>query len=379
MKPTNSTDPLLFSRIRVKFLAKAYRPKYLNHWLARFPASKPQMGRCDFIFDQDSGSYDWLVVYDDFPPRAGERRTLWEEPLACSHAHTLLITTEPSSVKVYEPAFTRQFAHVITSQEPWALAHPGACYTQPGLIWYYGATGHGNVVISARGSYDAIVSYTPTAKIKPISTVCSSKQMTHTLHAARNAFVRKLQAALPELDVFGHGVRYVEDKADTLDPYECHIAIENHVCPHHWTEKLGDSFLGACLPLYHGCPNYMDYFPPESLIPINIHQFEHSQEIIRKALMDHEHRKRLPAILESRQRYLERYALFAQISRLVESWHEATAPARELPTVICSRHLLRKRSWRSGFQTAWHKLGVKLRLRTIAREQRRADRTFQNI
>ena len=49
-----------------------------------------------------------------------------------------------------------------------------------------------------------------------------------------------------------------------------HIAVENHIAPHHWTEKLSDSFLGYCLPFYIGCPNAADYFPEQSFIGLDI-------------------------------------------------------------------------------------------------------------
>lgn len=337
------------TRIRVKFLGKAIGPDNVPHWLARFPGGVPRLGECEFTLDRQDRCYDWLVVYDDLPPRAGERRTLWEERLACPRAHTLLITTEPSSIKAYEPAYTAQFGWVLTSQEPWALRHPHRIHCQPGLVWYYGATGHGNAAISERGSYDHIVANVPCAKTKDISTVCSTKAMKHTLHAARNEFVRRLQSVMPHLEVFGHGVRYAADKADTLDPYRYHIAIENHVCPHHWTEKLGDPFLGACLPLYHGCPNYADYFPAESVLPINIHDFDAALETIRGAIRDNEYEQRLPAILESRRLYLDRFALFPQLARLIAERHTPGTAAGN--ATICSRHLLRRRS-------PWHALGA---------------------
>jgi len=348
---SSNTSPL-----RVKFMGKAVCPEDAPHWLARFPGGVPRLGACEFTLDPHDRRYDWLVVYDDLPARAGERRTLWEETLACPRSHTLLITTEPSAIKAYEPAYTRQFGWVLTSQEPWALRHPHRIYTQPGLVWYYGATGHGNATISERGSYDHIVAQPPLAKTKDLSTVCSAKAMKHTLHAARNEFVHRLQAVLPDLEVFGHGVRYAADKADTLDPYRYHIAIENHVSLHHWTEKLGDPFLGACLPLYHGCPNYADYFPAESVLPINIHDFDGSLEIIRRAVRDHEYEKRLPAILESRRLYLEKFSLFAQTARLITERHTPGAGAGR--ATICSRHLLRRRSPWHALNAGWARLRV---------------------
>jgi hypothetical protein len=324
--------------IRVKFLAKALPGRDYSGWLRRFPGKNPRWGSCHFIFDQKEPDYDWLVVYDDLPARAGERFPCWEErlPDSCPKSQTLLITTEPSTIKIYGRAFTRQFGWILTSQEPWAIRHPGAIHSQPGLVPFYGGSGD-------RGSHDTLAQSLPAAKTSVISTVCSAKQQGHTLHHARFLFVQKLQAAMPELDVFGFGVRPVEDKADALDPYRYHVAIENHVFTHHWTEKLSDSFLGRCLTFYHGCPNYADYFPAESVIPINIHNFPEALATIRRAILDNEYERRLPAILESRRRVLEEHWLFALLARLIESRASTAVQAPDGGSILSRRALRRRR------------------------------------
>ena len=91
--------------------------------------------------------------------------------------------------------------------------------------------------------------------------VFSPKRMRHTLHHHRFNFMRDLMQLLPEMHVYGRGARALDDKADALDAYRYHVAIENYIGPHHWTEKLSDAFLGLTLPFYAGCPNATDYFP----------------------------------------------------------------------------------------------------------------------
>jgi hypothetical protein len=341
--------------IQVKFLTKSKPNDEFRAWHGRFPGGIPLRGSCHFSFDRDERNYDWLVVYDDLPSVSGERFTLWEEALACPRAQTLLITTEPSTIKIYGKVFLRQFGHVLTSQEPWIVRHPGAIFSQTGLIWFYGGCG-------PKGSYDYISAHSPLDKSCDISTVCSSKQQKHTLHNARFEFTQKLKAVLPSLDIFGHGVRFIDDKADALDTYRYHVAIENHVCPHHWTEKLSDAFLGSCLPFYHGCPNAADYFPEESFIPINIHDFGESAERICKAIRDREYEKRLPAILESRRLVLDTYSLFPLLSRLIAERHPALPPAADPPgQTILSRHALRRRHPGSAVSLGLEKLRVQFK------------------
>lgn len=322
-------------RIRVKFLSR-YQSADADYdrWLRRFPGMIPSWGRCDFMFEQDCTDYDWLVVYDDFPRKPGAKHMIWEETLKCPRASTMLLTAEPSSIKLYGKGFLNQFRWILTSQEPSIIRHPGAIYRQAGLIWFYGNT-------DERGTYDGLAKQREPVKTADISTVCSYKQMSHTLHQTRYDFTQALKKAIPKMEIFGQGVRPIDDKADALDPFRYHVAIENHVCNHHWTEKLCDPFLGYCLPFYHGCTNASDYFPEESFIAINIHRFGETRDRIQKAIRDNEWEKRLPAIREARRLVLEKYGTFQQLAALIEERHppEDTS-VQEIP--IYSR-----RAWRS--------------------------------
>lgn len=323
--------------IRIKLLGK-YKPGADGEgWFRNFPGGKPIWGNCHYTFDRNCREYDWLVVYDDLPSLAGERHTLWAEELACPPENTLLIITEPSTIKVYGSDYLHQFRWVLTSQEQWAVGnHPGSIHQQPGLVWFYADS-------DPRGCYDTIVSHVPLAKTKDISTVCSKKQQTHTLHNRRYNFIMALKNELPEMDVFGHGVRFITDKADALDPYRYHVAIENFYGPDHWTEKLADPFLGACMPIYYGCPNAEDYFPPESFIRIDMSDVGAAAETIRRAIKDRLYEKNLDAILESRRRVLENYGPIAQISRLVTERHSySAAPSIPAATILSRRRIQRR-------------------------------------
>ncbi len=293
--------------IHVKFMIKAGIEDDAP-WRRQFPRQTPVWGRCRFTFDPAAREYDWLVVYDELPTRG--------EPLACPRSNTLLVTTEPASIKVYGNSYLRQFGHVLTSQEPWALRHPGRVLHQPALRWYFGlpltATQEG-----AR-TYDEIKGGPHPTKDRVIATVCSNKAMGHTLHRLRYDFTIALDRAMPELDVFGRGIRDITDKAEALDRYKYHVAIENHIAPHHITEKLTDTYLAGALPLYFGAPNAADYFPAGSFIPIDIRRTDEAIDTIRLAIADNEYEKRLPAIREAKRRALDEQNLFAILSRQIE-------------------------------------------------------------
>ena len=317
------------SPIRVKFLSRVTLPdgNVGGDYLRRFPNRIPSWGNCRFIFDLDCRDYDWLIVYDDLP------RDSPVEHLACPRQNTMLITGEPSSITHYGKRFLAQFGHVLTGQESWAIRHPGVIRRQPGLLWYYGGS-------DERGTYDHLVNTPPPEKTKTISIVCSTKAMRHTMHAQRLAFTKRLMSDLPKLDVFGYGMGHLDNKADAIDPYKYHLVIENHACPHHWTEKLADAYLGYSLPIYFGCTNPGDYFPEESFAWIDIRNYDASLAKIRSLIAAGEYQKRLPSIIEARRRILEEYATFPQAARLIEA-RFTVSPVETTGGLLLSRRRIR--------------------------------------
>ena len=249
-------------RIKVKFMHRGLRRgRSFTGFLRQFPASFPQWGNCLFDFDVDCRDYDWLVVYQDLP-RGDTFFT--EEKLACPREKTLLVTGEPSTITVFGTDYLRQFGCILTFQEPWAMKHPNVIFHHPGLIWHYGLPFDKGEFVT----WDTLAATPPMEKSKVISTVCSERTGNVTLHSTRVDFTWRLKDDLPELDIFGHGVNPMNDKAEALDPYRFHIAVENHVYDHHLTEKLPDAFLGYTLPFYHGLRMPPTISPRKALFPL---------------------------------------------------------------------------------------------------------------
>ena len=354
------------AQIRVKFLHRGLRRgRSATAFLRQFPGAEPQWGTCRFDFDVDCRDYDWLVVYQDLP--RGES-FFTEERLACPRERTLLITGEPSTITVFGRDYLRQFGWILTFQEPWAMRHPQVIYHHPGLMWHYGLPfGAGDFI-----TWDQLAATGPLPKSKALSTVCSQRTGRVTLHSARVDFTRCLQADLPELEVFGHGVRPMNDKAEALDSYRHQIAVENHVHDHHLTEKLPDAFLGYTLPFYHGAPNAGRYFPEESFIAIDINDYRRSLEIIAGTLANDEYLDRLPFIIEARRRVLEEENLFAIVSREIAARHDLPAK-RASGQVIRNRPTMRLKNPLAGLRSLGEKVAVKTyhRLTYHRRNQKR--------
>jgi hypothetical protein len=340
--------------IVVKFMARGIvQGANVDRWTRQLPGNTPQWGNCLFTFDADAKEYDWLAVYHDLS------RLPWtfsEERLYCPPEKTILITAEPSSITVFGTDYLRQYGAVITSQEPWAISHPNPIFTQPGLIWFYGFPFSGGPI----RSYDDMAAMPPLIKTRPISTVCSDRQGKLTLHYKRFDFTRQLKDSLPEMDVFGHGVNPMSDKAIAIDSYQYHIAIENHIYPHHLTEKMPDAFLGYAVPFYHGCPNAADYFPVESFIPIDITDFPKALEIIRSTLANNEYQDRLPYVIEARRRVLEEYNLFAVLDREI-SRNDKKHLTCSNNGVIMNRQTIRMKKPLAGLRSIAEKALIKTR------------------
>ncbi|MHA1523090.1 MAG: glycosyltransferase family 10 domain-containing protein [Alphaproteobacteria bacterium] len=337
-------------KIRVKLIARNMGAVSNARWgkqldLARFgPGGSSGV---EFTLDPAATGYDWLVVYDEFPklppgPARPSNPTRHQEQLCCPRDNTILVTSEPSTIKIYGKRYLAQFGHVLTAMEPWSVGHhPGAIYAQSSLVWFYGW--QSDAQFKNASSFDQLANAGWPDKTAVISTVCSSKQQRHTLHFQRYAFTQALKAHLPDLQVFGHGHNLIADKARALDPFKYHVAIENHLAPHHWTEKLADAFLGYCLPLYFGAPRACDYFPKDALITLDLTRPEWSIARIKNAIANDEFAARKSAIEEARARVIHEHNLFPHIARLIKERGGAVGKPAS-PTLIRSRHDLRKSS-----------------------------------
>jgi hypothetical protein len=296
------------SKIRIKVISRGNSAFAVSKQL---PASGSFTGQCSFSFDHDDSPYDWLAVIDDVS------RKLRTPPiiLRCADEHTLLITTEPPTITQYGKAFAAQFSHILTSQPPEDLNHHGRIYSHTGNLWFNGL------------SYDKLLNKGIPEKSLPLSTVCSSKQQKHTIHNDRYQFCNWLTQQLPTMDLFGHGSRFIKHKYDALDPYRFHLAIENYSGLHHWTEKLADSFLSGCFPIYYGCTNAADYFPQDSFMEIDIFDRQGALEKIRSVIEDEAfYASRKDVILESRKLIMEDYNLLRMIESIALQHYQ---PARK--------------------------------------------------
>ena len=311
------------AEIKIKLVSK--NPMQVFQF-TELPQIYPQV---EFILDPAAEDYDWLVVYDDLPRTGNERLPLRTENVACGKARTALITYEPSSIKYFGRDYTDQFGLILTSHDAAVLPHPNRRDMPPVGIWYYGGL--------------AQVNAHPQVPEKPdiLSVFGSKKQQKHSLHLRRFEFLNEAVSEFGDLiSVYGNGFHRVEHKAEAIDSFKYHLAVENHIGPHHWTEKLSDAFLGYSLPFYVGCPNAAEYFPEDAFIPIDMRDTKKAVDTIRAAIADNAFEKRLPAIIEARRRVIEEYNLGNMIAKHIIEENQKLATVPRVPTRIKSRHAI---------------------------------------
>ena len=287
-----------------------------------------------FTQDRDCRDYDWLVVFDEMP--------VAREVLACPRERTILATWEPVSIKSYSHAYTRQFGHLLTNRPPEAEGHPHYFLGRGYYLWFNG-----------RRFYADTAAAVMPEKTKLVSAVCSAKQMKHTSHDARYRLISRLNAEIERFDWYGKGVRPIGKKYEALDAYKYHVAIENHIGAHHWTEKLSDAFLSECLPFYAGDPAIFEVFPKDSLIPIPIDDPAEAVRIVKASIAGGEYERRREAVLEAKRLVLTKYNFWAQVIELIRAADGQAIASGNGPLVICNRRVLRMRSASAALEDLW--------------------------
>jgi hypothetical protein len=162
------------------------------------------------------------------------------------------------------------------------------------------------------------LSFNDTKKNDRISWITSNSNI-NPGHAPRLKFLEKIKQTDLNIDIFGRGIRHIDDKFDAIYPYKYTLAIENYSDTDYWTEKISDAFLTWTMPIYYGCTNIEKFFPENSFVKIDIYKPEESFEIIKKCLIDKLYDKNIQAIKEARDLVLNKYQLFPLATEIINN------------------------------------------------------------
>lgn len=299
-------------------------------WARQTPSETGRWDECEFFTSGGPVEYDAWVAYEDL---------VATETAICPQDAVILITGEPPSIKSYSAPFLAQFSMVLTVNP--FLKHPKILHSQTALPWHVGRRIRKAENLNFHLNYDELKSMAAPAKTCCCSVVCSNKSRTAG-HRQRLDFVRQLACHFgTRLDVFGRGIRDIEDKWDAVAPYRYHIALENSSFKHYWTEKLADAYLGGAYPFYYGCPNLAEYFPTGSFTAIDIARPAEAIEIIEAAMAANVATQAQPLIKAARELVLDRYSLYPVMVELVRQVARPSA-TRKFLTLHPEKYFLRQ-------------------------------------
>ena len=289
-------------------------------------------GNCRFLINQPVTKCDYWVVCEGLNKN---------EKTVCPRENIILITHEPPEIKQYPRHFLDQFGAVITCRRD--IEHKNLFFNQPGLPWHVGRRQRNHVNVSFSKDYDELISIQTFQKDKIISVITSAKTASPG-HRQRLKFAHLLKKHFGDrIDIFGRGIREIEDKWDALARYRYHVALENSAVVDYWTEKLGDAYLAGCYPIYYGCPNIENYFDASSLTRIDIMHPENALGIIETCIKESRYEQSKHLIQEARDAVLNRYNVFAMICEHVNN------DQREFDPAEYKKIKMTKESSRPGF------------------------------
>ncbi|MEN9571247.1 MAG: hypothetical protein RL172_2478 [Bacteroidota bacterium] len=249
-----------------------------------------------YIFDDTDEPVDYWVIWGDIKPV--------QSTGVCPPQNIIYITDEVNEQRFYLQPFLNQFAAVITCRTDLRHAH---------ILQH-----HELNTWMVQRSYQQLVAETFIEKSKKISVVSSNLTWLPG-HKKRFALVNKLAGHFKDkLAVFGKGIHPVADKYDALAPYQYSIAIENSAVPGYFTEKITDCYLTHTMPVYFGCPDIDNYFDADTMLKIDVENFEGTVQQIEQLLDEDPYQQLLPLIYQQKQRYLSAYHIFNILPSLLQ-------------------------------------------------------------
>lgn len=172
-----------------------------------------------------------------------------------------------------------------------------------------------------------------------ISTICSSKYYDPG-HRLRVDFLKYCEAIEVmnanninntefqlKIDIYGydnkHDFKNYKNSLDNnnkevgLMPYKYYFIAENNSERNYISEKLYEPIICECLCFYWGAPNTSDYIHPDAFVQLDLNDFEGSYKIMKQAIMEDWHSKRIDIIRKEKNKILNYYNFFPTIERTI--------------------------------------------------------------
>ena len=228
------------------------------------------------------------------------------------------VNTYSNSIYVFmlEPGLPHHHPYMYHNLQQYAKVYSPVAVSDNTVI------SHGYLGWYISKSYHQLTALLPPNKPQQVSLIASGKNE-FVGHRNRLHFVRQLTQTNLPINYFGfdaYKLPRLINKEDALLPYKYSIAIENTSMPHYFTEKLMDCFLCYTVPFYYGCTNINTYFDSNAYIWIDITKPTEAIQIIKQTLSDvNDYERRLPAIIDARNKVLNQYQPLSGINNLIDN------------------------------------------------------------
>jgi len=175
-----------------------------------------------------------------------------------SRHNTAFVASEPPEIRRYNLKVLARYGTVFAPSFGYLASLPNYEPMSPVAPWWVGTNAGGKEHYSdfshavGLGRYDFENLAPPQRDV--VSIIVSSKART-SLQVQRLRLVDYLSQKMSDVEVWGEGKRFVEDKALVLQNSRYHLAIENSIHPGYWTEKLADPILLSNYVFYQGAPD----------------------------------------------------------------------------------------------------------------------------
>lgn len=262
----------------------------------------------DFCFFENSDldiEWDMLVVFEDLNI---------PKKIKCRKGGLVFIAAEPPMGSVYSYSYLKQFDIILTAH-PKVKNFKNIIRQQFFNDWHFGFD---SVNKTHKYSFDGIANMTPANKSKNISIITSSLSIL-PIHLKRLDFIAKIKKTFgDEIDYFGRGFNFVNDKADAILPYRFHICIENTNNEDLWTEKFADPLLGFSIPIYIGCTNMDKYFPKNSFYHLDINDIDGAIILLEEILSDpiKYYNEKIDELVQARNLLIHNYNIYPTLANL---------------------------------------------------------------
>ena len=316
-------NKMTYSKIKIRLTIPGTKSERSDSFsLGKYlPSNNNSHGECIFYLNEEIDHPDYWVIMEG--TQSTEACSLRPQNVFYTIAESMVIAdyVTPTSEQ-----FLKQFEKVLA---PHFIFTDNAEYHLPFQCWTVDAGYHKGFFDESELNYQYLSSTNP-PKTKSLSLFCSSRGKLETdyeNHRVRYRFLMKLKEHFKDkLDLFGNGINPCNPKWMGLRDYKYTITLENQSRYDIITEKLYDSFLAECYPIYYGAPNADKYFDSNSFSPINIADFKGSIREIERIIESNLWEQNYSKILNSKHRTLNDYNWLMRIAKICTAHHAQTGP-----------------------------------------------------